>query len=82
MIANKIEHFDGLVFWAKDSFDQRPHGSFVRQRFNQLYDTYQNKMRDFEDTVEIDDRIRSELRIEQFFQTIVPIVNGMIVMAR
>lgn len=79
LLREKIDHYDGMVFWAKDSFDRIPHGPYVQHRFNQLFNNYQDRVQDLEDT--IDDQIRTGLSVDSYFRTIVPVVNAIVVMA-
>ncbi len=44
---SKVEHFDSLVFWARDHFDQCDCSLLVRTRFENMCNIYEDNMKNF-----------------------------------
>lgn len=85
---NLIDHYEGVVFWARDYFDQFDRSTFYRNRFNVLYYGYERLMGQFVEM--LDDLftdptlsyLQTEARIQLFFQDIERLVNPMTILAQ
>lgn len=82
LVKYKTEHFDGIVFWAKESFDQQPHNAFVQDRFNKLYNNYNDRMEYFHNkiynTIVTKKAAQVGEYIDTFFQGIQRVVNAIL----
>lgn len=85
---NRVDHFDGLVFWAKEYFDRFDRSTFFRDRFESYHETYEHHMGNFVATLNdrINNRTQSSFQLKSefkiFFQAIERLVHQMLLIAQ
>lgn len=86
LVKYKTDHFDGIVFFAKESFDEQPHNQFVQNRFDKLLKVYNDRMQYFYERISLLIVTKKPAQVGQlidtFFHGIQQVVDAMLVILR